>query len=1268
MPTIPYPLALIQLWIANPTLPWSNPVWQSLTQVLGDPWAYDCSMDVTAAAAHVAEWTVGKAQAIEVFMNNCKTAQDPAEHYASKCKDNDHEGRSSWNAWIKTVWAKWKINRLVDNILQENGCKPHEVMARLNCKTADEVRHAASIKLADALFSDDAFTDGSFIVLSIMTFVTTMLVSTWNRYRKVIKRQANSIDKKTQEVEEQWLAITAANASPTMASIRMYLKKLESLVTLLSVFRDQEMAKKLEARRDQVNAMLAAAKKDPTKAELIEYALDRLATEEEVKELELLIETTLAAMAPLEGDEVMVDFEENMTVNDWKSGVEEYDRCSEGDLWEHLGLSEKKLPFFQVRSDPDAAIDLWSEEGQQWLDNPTSPTQNLAPRWHQLVGILRLIDRVLDCKPVMLMDGIGVGKTMQAVGLIACLAHYREYYRKHGKFPGKFAQWFHKKTGNNIPDLPVVIMSPPNLQHQWMNEIQWYLRQATFDVLPYVGKYTTRVQWWTMAWSKCQQPPIQHIILATMSAAQDDAATVFIQGNRDSYGQPLPSPRFQRTSPNTLFGHEYVMSIADEGHMLHNINMAHTAARALQGKSHSTVVMTATPVTTKPVDLWNMGLLLGLQQFKSIAQLKTMNRELSAAQRRDHKAQRKAGVEGSILRAVFVGNQNPEAAQEEYLPVMKEWMGQMREWFAPAVILRTVDSTDNTGNKILGLPPYHDHSLKINLLDWEMEKLRNIVRGYLDECPIVGMSKNYHVEFRRSILHPHMNSTEERSWTKPKSREEWDTNPDTKSMKLDVLAMLLKYHLESDGRQPLIMDESGRNLVPNTAFTAGNTNPDEPDRVVVFSAFVTSNQVIVDILDLYGIRVLELNGQTPMRKCKDILDEFRSSSRTDGVRVLILSRVGMIGLNLACANIMVVMGAMHEAFIGADKEFRKGYIFEDDDGAMGDLISVGPLMPKFDDSVDDSDIVDVDVQPIRNIKVGKKKARTKATAKTPLSPTRLATKRKGKASKVKSKAVETDKEFEGASRKRRKGIESLLHPITKKGVPDITSRTIAAQESLDETQSLPQPKASSVGLESRDDHNLLNSSSQPSSPSPISPASPLGHLILSSTVPTPIAASAKSSQPPDVPDGCARSVSEKEPTDFGHEMDNSSHNWNGGGNHASQLAGIRDEQPPRQDHCPSTAFDNVFNKRHLALSSKTFAASSPVGSSPIEAVASRILTQSEATLIPPTNNQRPRPHPRPRIPKPGTSSVNGAQPMMRDLSQLMLVLLISQDKPSALSN
>jgi hypothetical protein len=143
MPTTSYPLALIQLWIADPELPWSNPVWQSVTHVHSEPWAYEHGRDVTAVASHhdVTGWTMGKAQAVETFINNCKMAEDPAEHYTIRRQDNDHEGRCLWNTWVKTSWAKWNINKLVDDIFEDSGCAPHSVMARLNCRTADDVSY-----------------------------------------------------------------------------------------------------------------------------------------------------------------------------------------------------------------------------------------------------------------------------------------------------------------------------------------------------------------------------------------------------------------------------------------------------------------------------------------------------------------------------------------------------------------------------------------------------------------------------------------------------------------------------------------------------------------------------------------------------------------------------------------------------------------------------------------------------------------------------------------------------------------------------------------------------------------------------------------------------------------------------------------------------------------------------------------------------------------------------------------------------------------------
>lgn len=63
----------------------------------------------------------------------------------------------------------------------------------------------------------------------------------------------------------------------------------------------------------------------------------------------------------------------------------------------------------------------------------------------------------------------------------------------------------------------------------------------------------------------------------------------------------------------------------------------------------------------------------------------------------------------------------------------------------------------------------------------------------------------------------------------------------------------------------------------------------------------------VKILDLHGILAVELNGKTPMHRRKAVLENFRVSTRESGPRVLILSGVGAVGLNLACANIMIVM-------------------------------------------------------------------------------------------------------------------------------------------------------------------------------------------------------------------------------------------------------------------------------------------------------------------------------------------------------------------------
>ena len=59
------------------------------------------------------------------------------------------------------------------------------------------------------------------------------------------------------------------------------------------------------------------------------------------------------------------------------------------------------------------------------------------------------------------------------------------------------------------------------------------------------------------------------------------------------------------------------------------------------------------------------------------------------------------------------------------------------------------------------------------------------------------------------------------------------------------------------------------------------------------------------MLGLYGIKTLAIHGKVNQSTRTEIIKTFRTSG-VDGPRVLLLSSVGETGLNLPCANIMVV--------------------------------------------------------------------------------------------------------------------------------------------------------------------------------------------------------------------------------------------------------------------------------------------------------------------------------------------------------------------------
>ncbi|EGN97047.1 hypothetical protein SERLA73DRAFT_75893 [Serpula lacrymans var. lacrymans S7.3] len=222
--------------------------------------------------------------------------------------------------------------------------------------------------------------------------------------------------------------LTTSNVTPTSARIRRYLASSDKLITLLQHYANPESVKQIEDQRRQLIDMLGAmglyksGKSNKMRVpKLLRDALEKLANTDQVSGLERAIHKFMERLTDQDMQAMpTLDFELPPVIA-WKEGVEDFADKSEDDLWRMLGLEQTRaLPHFQTKTDPTASIKPWSIKGQTWLDENNTAVP-LQPKWHQLVGIVKMMDKVLKGEPLLLMDKVGVGKMMQAGLRTKCL-------------------------------------------------------------------------------------------------------------------------------------------------------------------------------------------------------------------------------------------------------------------------------------------------------------------------------------------------------------------------------------------------------------------------------------------------------------------------------------------------------------------------------------------------------------------------------------------------------------------------------------------------------------------------------------------------------------------------------------------------------------------------------------------------------------------------------------------------------------------------------
>lgn len=168
-------------------------------------------------------------------------------------------------------------------------------------------------------------------------------------------------------------------------------------------------------------------------------ALKRLATADAISSLNNSILDLLQNSVQDEGEVPELDLESHLYNPDWSEGVEDLNKLTMEQLWGSLGLQES-LPYFNLTMDPAGFFTPATAEGRGFFADARQVKATLSPRWHQLIGIFRMVQRAFLGKPVLLMDEVGLGKTLQVIGVFAILAFFRHAYAVNGTFPGIFGE------------------------------------------------------------------------------------------------------------------------------------------------------------------------------------------------------------------------------------------------------------------------------------------------------------------------------------------------------------------------------------------------------------------------------------------------------------------------------------------------------------------------------------------------------------------------------------------------------------------------------------------------------------------------------------------------------------------------------------------------------------------------------------------------------------------------------------------------------------
>jgi SNF2 family DNA or RNA helicase len=201
---------------------------------------------------------------------------------------------------------------------------------------------------------------------------------------------------------------------------------------------------------------------------------------------------------------------------------------------------------------------------------------------------------------------------------------------------------------------------------------------------------------------------------------------------------------------------------------------------------------------------------------------------------------------------------------------------------------------------------------------------------------ILSQRKNFYLDYRTRVAYAYAASGKYKPFS---SIADWKSKEGTK---LSLLVKILEHHLSHDERPPATFDKDGRVCFPDES----DTNPSlssHTSKILVFQEFPMMSEMIISVLlashiqsltditplqvlYIHNIQCLALNGSMTLHERDEVIVKFKTDPK---YRVLLVSMVGGVGLNLTVARYIIVFVSkflllgMH----GVTKTFRQDMVW-----------------------------------------------------------------------------------------------------------------------------------------------------------------------------------------------------------------------------------------------------------------------------------------------------------------------------------------------------